>query len=68
MEYLFPGGMVKYLTGGLIHQFNILKDFTKGYVWGENCKILILGQEETLVVGEELLNPIKITSQLPNNL
>ena len=59
---------MKHQKGSIQHRFVTLEEHIKKAPWGDTQKIRILGQEERLEAGEELLFLTKIPYQLPTNL
>ena len=62
---LYPGDIAIYQKGEYQPWFFTLKERIKYDPWKYTRKIHILGQEETLEAGGDLLTPTKIPSYLP---
>ena len=68
MGYLDPGYIVRCQKGSYPPIFANLERHINEATWGDTWKILILGQNESLEAGEDLLTPTKSPSQTPINL
>ena len=68
MGNLSPREIVIYQKGSYPPRFVTLEELTKEDLWGDTCKIRILGQYKSLEAVEDLLNPTKSPSPIPTNL
>ena len=59
---------MKYQKGSDLPIFSTLEERTEEAPWGDTWKILILGQEQCLEAGEDILTPTESPYKLPINL
>ena len=62
------GDIMKYPKGSDLPIFATLEECTKESPWGDTWNICILGKDQWLKAGEDLLTPTEIPSKIPINL
>ena len=65
---LSPKDIVRYQKESYTPTLSTLEERNEEAPWEETYKICILGQDESLEPGEDLISPTKSPSQIPTNL
>ena len=68
MGHLYPKDIIRYQKGPDPPIFATLEERTKEALWGDTWKTRILGQDESLEAGEDLITLTESPSQIQTNL